>query len=652
VYYDQKYAQDPTRWISNLCSLLNRADIFADWTTTSSVAFHWSGPADDEHIGVWNFLRQVIIGWELAVRLKNLEESRGYTGFTTRILATLIISELWLKNVEIILADSKPSLEGMKHPETPAEKARAEDYKNKANDALKKNDYQKAIDLYTEAIQIDSGNSIYWCNRSAAQVGLEKYEEAEYDAYIGTQIDPKYAKAWSRLGMAMLKLGHPKRAKKAYERALEVAGKEATTQMRQGLASADNKIFETAKAISEEKNEEKQYNMRTAFLDEDWEIFGKTAEFHSLIHEQQVEGLLLFAERMKWPYINELRDYAEDVYSNLRGGTGIDIDLHDWLYGLVLPGKWFSFKIMTALILCTPSIKSQTGISRYYECGLSLPTRSYWRLRTVLGRVLGCLPGVLSLCGWIGPCPRVEFDPPVLTNRPRHVRIKTRRIALTEHSSDSDDGVTYLRSGYDRYSATRIGPDEEMEPYLAEMRDQSNWIIPEPPIRDISTCEIELIQLKELALDIGVAQKAAKGELNDLDVELETQYRASITFKIDNNQRPITYKLFTNPVFVTPPPCRLGPKGPHEVHMRELPRFQRNIWPIDRLKDHTPEDSDGDEVMVINATGKGAEVLARAWCSERGKNAVICRAGGPCFVCAVRAASKGSLGTGVLIWTE
>jgi hypothetical protein len=86
--------------------------------------------------------------------------------------------------------------------------------------------------------------------------------------------------------------------------------------------------------------------------------------------------------------------------------------------------------------------------------------------------------------------------------------------------------------------------------------------------------------------------------------------------------------------------------------MRELPRFQKNIWSIERLKDHTAEDDDDDEVMVINATGKGAEVLARAWCSERGKSAVIRRTGGPCFVCAVRAASRGNLGTGVLIWTQ
>ena len=184
------------------------------------------------------------------------------------------------------------------------------------------------------------------------------------------------------------------------------------------------------------------------------------------------------------------------------------------------------------------------------------------------------------MCGWIGPCPRVEFDPAVSTDCPRHVRIKARRVAVTEHSSNSDDSVLNLNSGYDRHSTTRMGPDEEIEPYLAEMRDSSNWVVPEPPVRDCQHLRDQIYPAKKLALDIGVAQKAAKGELNDLDVELETQYRASITFKIDGNQSPITYKLFTNVVFVTPPPCRPGTKGSHEVRMRELPRFQKYL--VDR----------------------------------------------------------------------
>ncbi|UKZ73400.1 hypothetical protein TrVFT333_001046 [Trichoderma virens FT-333] len=586
VYYDSKYAKDPSRWIGDLYSLLNRTDVFADFTTSSTIGEQWAGTTDDGCIGTWNLLRQIIVGRELALRLKHLDEGTSWSGFTERVLASLIVSDLWLKHVQIVLTDAKLPADSPEGPETAEQKAQAEDYKNQGNEALKKNEYQKAVDLYTEAIKIDLSNAIYRCNRSAALIGLDMFLEAEEDAYVATLLDPKYAKAWSRLGMAIFKQGDAKRAKKAYERALQVAGKDTTAQMRQGLASAEEMIKEKIKAINSEKDIAKQHKLRSAFLDEDWEIFGKAPEFHSLVHEQQVEGLLLFAERMRWPYINEVRDYAEDVYSSLHTGD--------------------------VFLAACPA-------SSHFVAGSDL-------------------------------APRLNSTPVERPVQPHHVRVKARRIALTEHSTNQDDGV-WGRSLYDRRRATDIRPDEEMEPYMAEMRDPSNWVIPEPPVRDVGTCEILSIQLKKLAPQVGAARKAAEGKIQDSQAEHEAEYRASITFKMDNNEEAVTYKLFTNPVFVTPPPCNEGPKGAHEVHMRGLQLFQKNIWSLDRLKDHTAEDTDDDEVMVINATGNGAEVLARAWCSERGKCAVIRRPGGPCFVCAVRAASRESLGTRVLIWT-
>ncbi|KAJ3571322.1 hypothetical protein NP233_g3823 [Leucocoprinus birnbaumii] len=193
------------------------------------------------------------------------------------------------------------------------------------------------------------------------------------------------------------------------------------------------------------------------------------------------------------------------------------------------------------------------------------------------------------------------------------------------------------------------------------MKDSSRWIVPEPPVHDITTCHLKSIKLRKLPLDIKYAGQAASGDMDALEIENETEYRASLEFTLDNSpSQPVVYKLLTNPVFVTPPPCRPGPKGPHEVHMRELPRYQKNIWSIEQLKEHTREDEFSGEpgkdaeatadVMIVNATGKGAEVLARAWCSERGRNAIIRRPGGPCFVCAVRAAGKRGLGLGTLIW--
>jgi len=657
TYVNPEYAHDKDRKIGDLYKILNRTDIFADFCRHSSAGQQWATPRSEHAIGTWNFLRQIVIAWELSTRLKYHGKECSYTGFTGRILASMIISDLWLKNVRIVLADYEPV--AVERAKSEADRTRAEEFKAQGNDALKKGELQKAVELYTEALKLDNGNAMYRCNRSAALLGLEKWDYAEEDALVAVRLDPKYAKAWSRLGMARLKMGHAKRAKEAYEYAISIAGSETTTQMRQGLADSEAKIRETISTINAEKDAAKRHAMIAEWDDQDFEIIGKDPQFHSQIHDQQVEGLMFFAQKMRWPFINELRDYAEDVYAELRGGATIDTHLHDWLYGIILPGKWFAFKIMTALVLCTPSLKPQVGIAFYYECGLSLPTRSYWRSRTVLGRVLGCCSGVQSICGWVGPCPAVEFDAPV-TNKPRFVRVKTRRVSPQDNKPDINDRdkvYDWNTDAYERYNPTRIRPDEEMEPYLAEMKDPNQWIIPEPPVRDMSTCELKAIRLRRLPLEAATAAKVSRGSDSQHDVEGESEYRATLEFTLDDKpEHVVSYKLFTNPIFITPPPCRTGPKGKHEVHMRELPRYQKNIWPIDKLKDHTTEDDEEQQeassVMTINATGKGAELLARAWCAERGKNAVIRRAGGPCYVCSVRTAAKGGLGVGVLIWVD
>jgi hypothetical protein len=56
-----------------------------------------------------------------------------------------------------------------------------------------------------------------------------------------------------------------------------------------------------------------------------------------------------------------------------------------------------------------------------------------------------------------------------------------------------------------------------------------------------------------------------------------------------------------------------------------MEKLQRNWWEIKDLKDAKPEEYNDQGLMVINATGQGAQCLARAWCSERGKNALVVR---------------------------
>ncbi|KAF3894273.1 HeLo domain-containing protein [Trichophyton interdigitale] len=370
-------------------------------------------------------------------------------------------------------------------------------------------------------------------------------------------------------------------------------------------------------------------------------------EADSKVIEQQMDGLLAFAKHMEWEYLDETREFSEQAswkYKDFFQSSGLATD---WSYGLTLPGKWMSFKIMATLIHSSPSTR-QLGPAQDYEDGVSLPAKSYFRIRTVLGRVLGCHPGCKSICGWIGPCPPINFissQPVSASVEARYIRLKARKIPPLRYPPRTSEKA--VDQTYYHYQFMFMGqqPDEETSEYMKSIHDPNQWITPQPPFRQSSIIAMKSVNLENIPAE----------DSHQALVESTTEYQSSITFEVDGSL--VTYTLLTNPVFISPPACRPGPHGEqHKVHFRELHRFSRqHVYNVTRLGEYlgTPSEEDAIDIMVINATGTGdAEMLARSWCAERGKNAVIRKAGGPCYTCAVRAASKGALGTGVLIWVS
>ena len=55
--------------------------------------------------------------------------------------------------------------------------------------------FAQAIDLYTQAIDLNGDNAVYWANRALAHTKLEEYGSAIIDATKAVEIDPKYSKA-------------------------------------------------------------------------------------------------------------------------------------------------------------------------------------------------------------------------------------------------------------------------------------------------------------------------------------------------------------------------------------------------------------------------------------------------------------------------
>jgi len=115
----------------------------------------------------------------------------------------------------------------------------AEAKKVAGNQAFKGRNYEKAIELYTEAIALEpEGETAALClsNRSAAYQGLKKWAEAVADAKKCLKLKPAFAKGYFRLGIAQKKMGALEDALKTIEAGLKLQPEDASLKKaRQGI---------------------------------------------------------------------------------------------------------------------------------------------------------------------------------------------------------------------------------------------------------------------------------------------------------------------------------------------------------------------------------------------------------------------------------
>jgi len=140
-------------------------------------------------------------------------------------------------------------------PKAGAPNPESDKLKSEGNALMAKKDYAGAIEKYTQALEIAPANPIYLSNRAAAYSASGKADKAAEDAEVATAADPKYSKAWSRLGLARFELGDYHAAKEAYEKGIEAEGNGGSDAMRRGLETATRKIEEASRG-SEPPTEE------------------------------------------------------------------------------------------------------------------------------------------------------------------------------------------------------------------------------------------------------------------------------------------------------------------------------------------------------------------------------------------------------------
>ncbi|KAJ9204096.1 hypothetical protein DTO021D3_3945 [Paecilomyces variotii] len=136
-------------------------------------------------------------------------------------------------------------------PKAGAPTPESDKLKSEGNAAMARKEYSVAIDFYTKALEIAPANPIYLSNRAAAYSASGQHAKAVEDAELAVVVDPKYSKAWSRLGLARYDLGDAKGAAEAYEKGIEAEGNGGSEAMKRGLETSRKRIAEMGRASNE-----------------------------------------------------------------------------------------------------------------------------------------------------------------------------------------------------------------------------------------------------------------------------------------------------------------------------------------------------------------------------------------------------------------
>lgn len=336
--------------------------------------------------------------------------------------------------------------------------------------------------------------------------------------------------------------------------------------------------------------------------------------------------------------VNRARDYCENAFSDILAGRYTIFDIYDWYYSLFRPGYHFRFQLMSCLRYATPKIRDLGGAA-YFDSGIVVADKSYWPRRVVLGRVLGGCKSVKMVCGWIGPCPRpsgianaiVKKDDKDVEMDGAYVELTARALTCPVPCATAASGNAGMEYQY---------PNEDESAYVSHLVNPENWYNATGPT--LGSNIREPIKVKAISLT-NVAPPKPAGSTDPLAGR--PSYRAAVTF--DVGPKELKFTLFSNPYFVWASPC----VGDHPLYERNITRLNKSTFHVSKLKDVYPEPNAVTVIDALSADDDGdEEAVARAWCSERGLNAIVRRGKGCCFSCAVTFATQRlGLGFNVLI---
>lgn len=308
--------------------------------------------------------------------------------------------------------------------------------------------------------------------------------------------------------------------------------------------------------------------------------------------------------------------------------------------GLILPGEGLPHFLISTLLENDVGAVDSLGYNANLYSGFRYEGSTWWSSYCIVGKVLAGYGGSREVGGWIGPC----------------LGSKT----PTENGMvfiDAPDGwVDVCTIQQDEEEARALNPHrvrEDSNPLGTKYRDTEGILS-----SDLSMPKDDVISDKQVTVERLVL---VDPQVDDLDLVADDfkKYEAELHFRI-GDKNFLAVRLKHDVFFITSFPClephssinnpEAGPeerKIGHPLHKE----FHYDTVPIESIFQEA-ERQERDHILVIEASGKqkDREVLARAWCAEKGVHAIIGARGRTCLGCCVREAR--ALGVGFVIRIE
>ncbi|KFZ23312.1 hypothetical protein V502_02206 [Pseudogymnoascus sp. VKM F-4520 (FW-2644)] len=465
-------------------------------------------------------------------------------------------------------------------------------------------------------------------------------------------------------------------------------------------------------------------------------IDSHTIEFHGRRQKRQINGLIRFSRKMRWPGAERIAEkFALDLEKGSDGiertpadpasqaGTSLSMTTQrssyfagigrpgirrglslggppnmfhpsgwlskSYLTGLILPGEGLSHLLMSTLLENDEVAVARLGGDPNLYGGFVYSGQSFWSTACIIGRVLAAGKGASECMGWLSS----PIQPKGVVEGWVSVDVEL------EPRSDGEEGPhaarIWKKSIVERES--HVLGDGDARTILP-----GDFTLPPPDVPDPANLEVNL---ESLDLFTGL-DSAESSPVNEDGPGVETTdrpkirtYSAMLQFTVKPSDEPtksMNFALTYDVQFVTAHPCvpslhtRLiqsstssgspaaqldsASPGPHTLftghalhksynfsrHTLSSVVFASPASPPPLLSLHTSSteifvidctEPDPPEVATMDAHpaqsayvsrkrrfGSDLEMLARAWCAEKGYNALVSRKGRNCIACSIREA--------------